>query len=314
MADAPNTPPYRREAFTHWANLAALAGGALLGAVHDPLWWVATAGLQVGVLWVLPDLPFWKAAINEKHKASRLLAERAYYLKELWGLEAEPAPQGGFFKRLFVESVEPDLDSRIVNRHDPSCRDYLEMRQIVQKLRELRAVPGVQVSAYDIERLDVIVNGYLRLLFATRPLQAAIARLEMPVLRREVQQLSAELERADPAVRPAIAERIRIAEAQLERRPKLEAMLHLYRSRISDMVHQIRNLQGQVLANPTSDVHAMLDEMARAQEMVADPFGHLTADQLIRELSAPPRSRAGREAEDDDDRRAGRASRGTLIQ
>lgn len=308
MANDSKNPPYRWEAFRHWANLAFLAAGTVAGAVHDPLWWVGTAGLQAGVLWVLPDLPFWRAYVNEKHRAERLLQERAYYLKELWGLDDPPKPKGNFVSRLFVEAPEPDLDTRILNRHDPSCRDYLEMRQIATKLNELRAVPGVQLSGNDIDRLDVIVNGYLRLLFATRPLQAAIARLELPVLRREVQQLEAELERADPAVRPAIEERIRIAEAQMERRPKLEAMLHLYRSRISDMVHQIRNLQGQVLANPTSDVHAMLDEMASAQEMVADPFGHLAADQLIRELSAsPPRERESR-------RDAGRAARDKIIQ
>lgn len=281
--DAPQ-PPYRWEAFRHWANLAVLGAGTFLGAVHDPLWWVATAGVQVGVLWVIPDMPPWRAFVNKKHKAAQLYHERAYFLNQLWGLAEPPPPPGNWLSRLFVEQPLPDLDALIKDRRDPACRDYLEMRDIVRKLSELRSVPGVSLSQNDIDRFDVIVNGYLRMLFACRPLMSALQNMDVRRLEREVQQIAAELPDAEPAVKVALAERLRIAKNQLERYPKIDATLQLYRSRASDMVHQLRNLQGQVLANPTADVHGMLDDMASQQEMIADPLGHLAADQLVREL------------------------------
>lgn len=281
--DAPQ-PPYRWEAFKHWANLAILGAGTFLGAVHDPLWWVATAGVQVGVLWVIPDMPPWRAFVNKKHRASQLYQERAYFLNQLWGLNDPPEPQGSWLKRLLVEAPPPELNALIRDRRDPACRDYLEMCDIVHKLSELRQVPGVSLSQTDIDRFDVIVNGYLRMLFACRPIEAALRDMDPRRLEREVQQIAAELPDADAAVKVALTERLRIARNQLERYPKLQATLQLYRSRSSDMVHQLRNLQGQVLANPTADVHTMLDDMASQQEMLADPLGHIAADQLVREL------------------------------
>lgn len=288
MANQKPEPPYRWEAFKHWANLAVLGVGTLAGAVHDPLWWVATAGVQAGVLWVLPDIPTWRAFVNEKHRALRLHQERAYYLKEIWGLNEPDEPERSWFARLFVEEPLPELDALIRDRRDPACRDYLEMRDIVRKLSELRSVPGVMLSQHDIDRLDVIINGYLRMLFACKPLETAVDKMDVRRLEYEVANMTRALDDADPSVRPALTERLRIAKNQLERRPKLEAMLQLYRSRAADMVHQLRNIQGQVLANPTADVHGMLDQMASQQEMLADPMGHLAADKLVRELLDEP--------------------------
>ncbi len=290
--DAPQ-PPYRWEAFKHWANLAVLGAGAFLGAVHDPLWWVATAGVQVGVLWVLPDMPPWRAIVNKKHAAAALYHERAYFLNQLWGLNAPPPPPGNWLTRLVVEQPLPELDQLIQDQRDPAARDYLEMRDIVRKLNELRSVPGVSLSQNDIDRFDVIVNGYLRMVFACRPLMAALQNIDVRRLEREVAEIAAALPNAEPSVRTALAERIRIARSQLERRPKIDATLQLYRSRAADMVHQLRNIQGQVLANPTADVHGMLDDMASQQEMIADPLGHLAADALVRELMSDDTKKKG---------------------
>lgn len=294
--DAPQ-PPYRWEAFRHWANLAVLGAGTLLGAVHDPLWWVATAGVQVGVLWVLPDMPPWRAHINKKHAAAALYHERAYFLNQLWGLNDPPPPPGNWLTRLLVEQPLPELDQLIRDTRDPAARDYLEMRDIVRKLSELRQVPGVSLSQSDIDRFDVIVNGYLRMLFACRPLQAALSSIDVRRLERDVAEIAAALPNADASVRVALTERLRIARSQLDRRPKIDATLQLYRSRAADMVHQLRNIQGQVLANPTADVHGMLDDMASQQEMLADPLGHLAADQLVRDLMAEDSKKKGAAAQ-----------------
>lgn len=279
----PKAPPYRWEVFRHWANLALIAAGGAAGALHDPMWFAFTAVAAGGVMWVVPDMPPVRAAIDKKYRAKTLLQERAYYLSELWGLEDAP-PRGNWLTRLLFEQEEPDPDTRIRDRSSLACRDYLEMREIVRKLAEMRAVPGTKLSQTDLDRLDLIINGYLRLLIAMRPLTAALQRLDMPKLEREVREIERQLDDADPTVRPVLLERLRIARAQLERQPRLEATLQLLRTRAQDMAHQVRHIHGQVLANPGQDVHAMLDEMAGQQEMMGDPLAHLSADQFVREF------------------------------
>ncbi len=301
-------PPYRWEVFRHWANLALIAAGGVAGAVHDPMWWAFTAVAAGGVLWVVPDMPPVRAAIDKRYRASDLLRERAYYLNELWGLN-EPPPRGGWLKRLFVTEEAPDPDAYIRDRSSLACRDYLEMREIVRKLGEMRAVPGTKLSSADVDRLELVINGYLRLLIAMRPLSAALQRLDVPKLQREVRELERELPEADLTVKPVLMERLRIARAQLERYPRLEATLSLLRTRAQDMAHQIRHIHGQVLANPGQDVHAMLDEMAGQQEMMGDPLAHLGADQLVREFLEGQNRKKDAPEDDEEADRAARAAR-----
>ena len=283
MSDEPAAPPYRWEVFRHWANLALIALGCAAGTFHDPMWFVFTGAAAAGVLWVVPEMPPVRGAIDKKYRAKQLMAERAYYLKELWGLEDE-IPKGNWFTRLLVEPEPTDPDTRIRDRASLACRDYLEMRQIVQKLGEMRQVPGTKLSETDLDRLELIITGYLRLLIAIRPLSDALSRVDVPRLEREVRDLDRQLSGADPTVKPALIERQRIAMSQLERQPKLEATLQLLRSRAQDMAYQVRNMHAQVLANPGQDVHAMLDEMASAQEMMGDPLTNLSAYQFVRQF------------------------------
>lgn len=284
MSDGESAPPpYRWEVFRHWANLALIGLGGAAGMLHDPMWFAFTAVAAGGVLWVVPDMPPIRAAIDKRYRARDLLRERAYYLNELWGLNPPP-PRGNWLKRLIVEEEEADPDRFIRDRSSLACRDYLEMREIVCKLGEMRVVPGTKLSQTDLDRLELIINGYLRLLIAMRPLSAALQRLDVQKLQREVHDLERQLPSADLTVKPALIERRRIAMAQLERYPRLEATLQLLRTRAQDMAHQVRHIHGQVLANPGQDVHAMLDEMAGQQEMMGDPLAHLGADQLVREF------------------------------
>ena len=206
MAVDRNAPPYRWEAFRHWLNLGVLAAGSFLGLVHDPMWFVAVGGIQAATLWVVPDVPPFRKSVDEKYRQQRLLDERAYYLDQLFGLADPPGPKKGFFARLFFEGPPVDLDSRIVERHGKECRDYLEMREIIKKLDELRNIRGVRLHENDINRLEVVVNGYLRLLISCEPLEQAVAGLDRRRLERDVAEIEQQLPRADATVRPALVQ------------------------------------------------------------------------------------------------------------
>lgn len=284
MAVDRQAPPYRWEAFKHWLNLGLMAAGGFLGMTHDPMWFVAAGGVAAATVWVVPDLPPFRKLVDEKYKKKRLLDERAYYLEQLFGLAEPSGPKRGFFARLLFEGPPSDLDGRIVERHSKFCRDYLEMREIIRKLDELRNVRGVRLNPADIERLEVVVNGYLRLLIACEPLEQAVSNLDRRRLERDVAELEAQLPRADAAVRPALVERLRLARTQLERHPKLEATLHLFRTRAEASVQQLRQIHGQVLADPGLDMTTVLDDMMEKQELLTDPLGQLAADQMVREV------------------------------
>lgn len=293
MAVDRNTPPYRWEAFRHWLNLGVLAAGSFLGVVHDPMWFVAVGGIQAATLWVVPDVPPFRKSVDEKYRQQRLLDERAYYLDQLFGLAEPPGPKKGFLARLFFEGPPVDLDSRIVERHSKECRDYLEMREIIKKLDELRNIRGVRLHENDINRLEVVINGYLRLLISCEPLEQAVAGLDRRRLERDVADIEQQLPKADATVRPALVERLRLARTQLERHPKLEATLHLFRTRAEASVQQLRQIHGQVLADPGVDMTTVLDDMMEKQELLTDPLGQLAADQMVREVLTGATAPAG---------------------
>jgi hypothetical protein len=288
MAADPKAPPYRREVFKHWLNVSLLVAGGAAGLVFHPLWWVMLLAVEGGALWIAPDVPVVRKGIEKKHRLRLRRKERAYYLSQLFGLEA--IPERGFFARLFLEDdgTDESLDGRLLERRHADAQHYLEMRDIVRKLRELTHVRGARISEPDLQRLEEVINGYLRLLFACIPLRQAVSKLDDRALRGEMRAVEAELSGADPAVRPVLLERLRIARAHLERLPQLQARLQLFRTRADSIVHQVRQIHGQVLADPGTDVTNVLDTMIERQDLFNDPIGDLAAEQMVRDLMDGP--------------------------
>jgi hypothetical protein len=162
------------------------------------------------------------------------------------------------------------------------------MRQLVAKLLELEKVRGVRIVSHELARLELVITGYLRHLMACRSLYEALQGLDTGRLKKEIHLLDAQIEEADESLRPVLLERRRLRAAQLERLPKLRATLELLQTRAEAIVYQMRNLHGQVLADPGVDVNSFLDDMVEKHELLADPLGELEVDQEIRELLKPP--------------------------
>jgi hypothetical protein len=282
MAEKP-TPSYRWSAFTHWANLAFLAAGGVAGATIDPSIWALMVPAQALVLWLTPDLPLFRRAVEQRFAEDQRELERAYYLEQLWGLAPLP-PQRGL-KSLFVSAEGVPVDSRVTVRSADFER-YLEMRDIVRKLREMVPLANGRVTDEDIERLERVIIGYLRLLFACRPLGRAVSELDEAHLDRELAELRGRLEKADGTLRPVLLERKRLLDDQATRLPRLRATLELMRSRAEAIPYQLRSLHSQVLTEPGTGVQAMLDDMIERHEMLRDPLSDLEADEAVREFLA----------------------------
>ena len=284
MAEGKKQPRYRWAAFTHWMNLAVIAAAGVAGVTIDPMFLAAIVPLQAAYLWIVPDLPPFRAAVKRTFDAKALREERAYCLEQLWGLHPRaPRTAGQKLAGLFVNDEPDDYDERIIEREAEAER-YLEMREILRKLREMVPLQNARVTENDIVRLEQVVNGYLRILIACRPLGAAVRGADQKQLERELEEVDARLEEANATLRPVLVERKRLLATQLERIPRLAATLELLRARAEAILYQLRNVHSQVMTDPSTEVQGMLDEMVERQEMLADPLGDLATDQSVREL------------------------------
>jgi hypothetical protein len=191
-----------------------------------------------------------------------------------------------------VFEAEDDLDARVVRRKSQEFQHYIEMREIVAKLREMVHVSGVRISEAEVSRFEVVINGYLRLLVACRPLAKALEGTNKSALQRELKELEKKLKRADRTVAPVFRERHKLLSDQVERIPKLKATLELMRTRAEAVVYQLRNIHSHVLADPATDVNEVLDDMLQRQEMMIDPLGELAADQMVDDFLSRPATKA----------------------
>ena len=274
---------YRWQAFTHWLNLLFLTAGGVAAATYDPSILLAIAPLEAGILWVLPDLPSFRGSIDRRRGTADILKERAYYVEQLWGLYPETKTMGQRIASWFTDSPPEDVDHRVIKREERTFKEYYELRQIIKKLRELEQVRGVKIPAQDT-RFEQVVNGYLRFLIAARALAKALQGIDEGQLQAELDDIDKRMENAHPELRAALLERRRLKVASLERLPKLQATFELFRTRAEAIVYQMRNIHGQVLADPGMDVNSFLDDLVERQEILVDPLGELEADQVVHEL------------------------------
>jgi len=296
-------PGYRTTAFTHWGNLALLAVGGIGGAVIDPAIWIALVAIEGAVLWILPDLPPFRMWVDKNWTHQEMMRERAYYLQQLWGVRPLP-PLTGWAKVAgwFAErDPHADLDDRVMNRTAPESQQYLELRAIVARLRELVHIRGARITEIEINRFEQVINGFLRLLIACQPLARALKRTDERTLRRELEALEAKTRGAEPAVRAVLSERQRLLEGQIERIPRLQATLELMRTRAEAIVYQLHNIHSQVLADPGTDINTVLDEMVQRHDMMNDPIGQLESDQMVRDFLSRTDVRAQLEPDGEDD-------------
>ncbi len=279
---------YRWRAFSHWLNLGFLAASGAAVVVLGPIALIPALAVEAGALWVVPDLPPFRRSVNEQLEYKDVLVERAYYLHQLWGLRP-PARRsfGAKLAGLFAETVTDDLDDRI-ERLDTRAAEYLELRRTVRKLRELRELRDVKLHEHELARLELVINGYLRLQVAARVLAKAVSNLDETKLRRELQEVVEQLEGVGKGeLRAVLTERKRLCDARLARLPKLVATLELFRTRAETIVNQMRNIHSQVLADPGTNVTAYLGDLVERHEILVDPLGTLEAEHLLDDLVEP---------------------------
>lgn len=277
-------PPYRREAFTHGLNIALMTSLAI-GGFYDHNLWILAMPIEAALLWILPDLPPFKLWVERRHNERLRAEERGWFLEQLWGLRPRPSTTPlNWVLSLFVEGAPENLDDRVRDRGSDDFAAYLEMRAIVGRLRELVGMRGVHFTETELLRCEDVINGYLRLLIACRPLAEAVRGADPRGVDSDLRQVEAQLEGAEGHLRTALLERRALLLQQKEQLPRLSATLHLFRARAAAIVQQLRNIHAQVLADPGMNVNAALDEMMSRQVAITDPLQEATADRMVEEF------------------------------
>src|SRR5258706_7726389 len=190
-------------------TLVFLAAAGALGATIDPMIWAAIVPAELAVLWALPDIPPFRAAVDKQHKKRAMLAERAFYMDQLWSLAPRaPASLLDRVASFFVQNDQDDLDQRVIHSDADHAR-YLEIRRIVTNLEEMRSLPGSRITQKDITRFEGVLNAYLGLLLACRTLAHACRAIDADTLTSDLQSVTHELESSSASLRSLLLERKR---------------------------------------------------------------------------------------------------------
>ncbi len=281
---------YRKATLTRTWNLGLLALGVGAGIALGPIGWLALAGAEAGVLWVVPDLPQFRAKIDKEMDEGDIMKERAYYMDQLWGLEPEPEKSlGQTITSWLTEAPPVDLNERVLNRDAASYHDYHEMVGIIAKLKELEELRGVSIPKRDINRLETVINGYLRVVIAAQSMAKSLSSVNIKSLKKELDAAQEQFESAGKTVKPALLERVRFLKAKLERLPKTQALHALYKTRAEAIVFQMRHIVSQVLTDPGTNVNSFLEDMVERHELMVDPLASLEAEQEVDSLLDPQR-------------------------
>jgi hypothetical protein len=97
-------------------------------------------------------------------------------------------------------------------------------------------VRGVNIVSREMIRFEQVINGYLRCLMACHSLSDALQGLNGTQLEKELTDIDGQLKDCTGELRAVLLERKRLRETQLERLPKLRAMLELFRTRADSIV------------------------------------------------------------------------------
>ncbi len=276
---------YRIAAFTHWMNLAALAGGLGFAAITDSfLLGLATVLLEAATLWILPDLPQFRRVVDANRTMEGLGLERAHYVRELFGLElGRPGPIKWF-------KHDPSNDNYLAFRGTAPRRSdsWTTFRDLLRVSNELHALatarPNGSLTVGQLAQVEVAVNGWLRLQYGAVALDRAVARVPEAALWVEVDALKEQIRKASPIHAAVLKERLRQALHKLRALPKLIARLELFRAKGDNIAYSIQQMGDAAAASQGSDVALLAEGLVDQYELLESDLAELQAQNDMREF------------------------------
>ena len=244
----------------------------------SPLLGLLTLGVEAAALWILPDLPAFRAIVDVGGTERRVDKERAFYVKELFGV----GPHSN--SRFFVADRVDWADAA----GGPKSAVWKEFRDLYRTVDQLRDIARVRhdgdLTPARLAQVDLALNGWLRLLFAQKALARAVERANEEVLWSRVDDLKEQIRKA-PAIHGAVLkERLRLALHQLRAVPKLKARLELCEAKAETIAFSLRQMGDAAAASQGSDVALLAEGLVDQYEFLERDLSELAAQNDMREL------------------------------
>lgn len=255
--------------------MAAISGSFLLG--------LATVLVEGAVLWILPDVEPFRRYVDANQTVAGLGRERAHYVRELFGLESG--------RHGFLGVLEDPTNADYLALHRPSPRRsagwpvFQELLRTSEELRALSAArPNGTLTSGQLARVEVAVNGWLRLQYGAAALERAVARVPESKLWAEVDALKEQIRTSPPPHAAVLKERLRQALHKLRALPKLHARLELFLAKSESIAYSVQQMGDAAAASQGSDVALLAEGLVDQYEMLESDLEELQAQNDMREV------------------------------
>lgn len=247
---------YRWSVFKHWVNLAYLTGVVTLGLIGG----VEVLGLGLLIegfaLWVLPDIPQVKLALDAVDRTARIERQRWYYLKVLWRVKP---PEAG---NPFISSAI-NWAGHVGNWNNTEiAKVFTRLCRLVEGLRDFQKARPESISNEALLRIDEMINGWLSLLYVLQTTDESLGQINQSALLKEFEKLKLAVDKADPddkAIRIVLCERLRAIKSKVDSLPKLERRKALAQAQADGIVQHIEALSIQFRTAGVAEAGALLD-------------------------------------------------------
>lgn len=274
---------YRLALLAHWMNLAGFVGGLGLAAITDSVFLgLATVLMEAAALWVVPDLPVWRQAVDAGKTVEGIDKERAFYFSQLFGV--------GTDKTRGLGVIASDIDYLSLRgvgggKKLGQLSAFQDLIRTSRQLNDLARIRrrGGDLTPWRLANVEVAINGWLRLQFGAEALERAIARVPEDKLWAEVDKLKEQIRTSPPPVAAVMKERLRQALHKLRTLPKLSARLALFQAKAESIAYSIQQMGDAAAASQGADVALLAESLVDQYDLLEADLAELSAQNDVRE-------------------------------
>ena len=255
---------YRAGVFTSLPNLAFIAVGTAVGllAVGLPAL-LGVVAAEAAVLWIAPDFKSVQQSLDQTSKNDSLEKNRWWYLKTLWGVVPSNNPGLAIFKR-------PTVWSHVFDEYrlNSDMQTFVSMCQTIDGLWDLRTVKPDAISEDQLDKMELMINGWLNLMETSKNIRDSLSKLDPDVLRDEMDRLENLKKGATTdADRIVVEERFKTLRDKIRSIPRLQNKLGLTMANADTIVQHMDDINNQARTSGAADVGSILDTVAMDKMM-----------------------------------------------
>lgn len=217
-------PDYLSEAFFHQYNLITLAGFGALGFLFSGFWFLGAAA-EMAYLALVPGDERFQRMIRSEQQA-------------------------------LLPAGEPPDPERLVKRLTPrGAKRYRDLQEVVGSMEDYTsdvAAGDLLLVEGSISKLDYLMHGYLKMLFAAESLQAYLREVDRAKIRDDMDRLERQLEtETNPRIEKVRKRNLDILKARIRRLDRAIDELEYMNANLSAAEDTVRLIRDRVVSSGT---------------------------------------------------------------